>query len=161
MARSRLVSRDFDTSHVWYAVSRRVAPCECLIYRTHERQTNDNQDCQEPHQNHHPSIQLVMMEPGALSFPVDASAEPLHIRYVWLAHSSPWDGPILAPEFLQRETTMIAEPTRIEDLFPTAGPLFNGRRHRRTSITIMTLLIAAGVLVLLGARLLHWADRNL
>jgi hypothetical protein len=102
------------------------------------------------------------MEPGPLSFPVDASAEPLHIRDVWLAHFlPPWDGPILAPEFLQRATTMIGEPTRIEDLFPTAGAVLNGHRHRHPAVTTIGLLIAASVLVLLGTRLLRWADRNL
>lgn len=59
---------------------------------------------------------------------------------------------------------MIDAPVKLEELFPAAKELFtamkrNGRLRGRLPLLVWT--VAGAVLVLLGYRIVKWADRNL
>lgn len=58
---------------------------------------------------------------------------------------------------------MVQDPVRIEELFPSAGPLFLKPNTRVVSpdMPLFAWVVAGALAVLLGRQLLYWADRNI
>lgn len=55
----------------------------------------------------------------------------------------------------------LREQVRVEDLFPGARALFRATRRRPPLMLVLAITAAAGILLLMSVRLLHWLDYNL
>lgn len=58
---------------------------------------------------------------------------------------------------------MLVEQVKIDQLYPTARPLFGPApsKRRRSPVSLFAWLIAGAIAVLTGQRIVYWIDRNL
>ncbi len=58
---------------------------------------------------------------------------------------------------------MLVEQVKIDQLYPTARPLFEpaSPKRRRSYLPALVWLVAGAVAVLAGRRIVDWIDRNL